>query len=398
MLQKIDYLDYLKACWLDHLKSKPDDAPTVVSTFAGCGGSSLGYSMAGYRERLAVEWDQNAVDVFKLNFPDVMVHQGDITRLTVSEALSLANLRQGELDVFDGSPPCQGFSIAGSRQLDDPRNQLFREYVRLLRGFMPKVFLMENVSGMVRGVMRLVFVEILKELKASGYKVSARLMNVMYFGVPQHRTRMIFIGVRDDLGIEPTHPKALMKPIAVKEALGLNGYGFFTTGKNAGDKVHFDKPSPVIMKAGIDGSSNRQFQVITDETTDPALLYLPAPAVTGKTADIGFSLLPGQNGSDITGDGWQSLNRPPLDGQSGAIMKEGALWGKYPSVIHPTQNRGVSIGELRRLSSFPDDFQFLGKWVEAWARIGNSVPPLFMRALAQHVQTEILNKANVKDE
>lgn len=90
--------------------------------------------MAGYRELLAVEWDNNAVDTFKLNFPDVPVYHGDITKLSVDECLKMTRLESGELDVLDGSPPCQGFSTAGKRVMDDPRNQLFREYVRLLRG------------------------------------------------------------------------------------------------------------------------------------------------------------------------------------------------------------------------------------------------------------------------
>ena len=184
-------------------------------TFAGGGGRSLGYSMAGYKELLAVEWDNNAVETFKLNFPDVPVYHGDIAKLSVAECLRLANIQPGELDLLDGSPPCQGFSTAGKRILDDPRNQLFKEYVRLLRGLRPKVFVMENVSGMVKGKMKLVFAEILRELKASGYKVSARLLNAMYFHVPQSRQRIIFIGVRDDLAIEPSHPKAESKPIAV---------------------------------------------------------------------------------------------------------------------------------------------------------------------------------------
>lgn len=199
-LSKIeDYPAFLEACWQEHLKPKSKDAPTVISLFAGCGGSSLGYSMAGYRELLAVEWDDHAVETFKLNFPDVPVWHGDIAQLSVEECLRIAGLRPGELDVLDGSPPCQGFSTAGKRKMDDGRNQLFREYVRLLRGLKPKVFVMENVSGMVKGKMKLIFADIMRELKASGYHVSARLMNAMYFGVPQSRQRMIFIGVREDL-------------------------------------------------------------------------------------------------------------------------------------------------------------------------------------------------------
>ena len=97
----------------------------MISLFAGCGGSSLGYSMAGYRELLAVEWDDHAVETFKLNFPDVPVWHGDIAELSVEECLRLAGLRPGQLDVLDGSPPCQGFSTAGKRKIDDGRNQLF---------------------------------------------------------------------------------------------------------------------------------------------------------------------------------------------------------------------------------------------------------------------------------
>jgi len=215
----MDYLSILDQAWQQHLTPREPGAPTVISTFAGAGGSSLGYSMAGYHELLAVEWDDNAVSTFKLNFPGVPVYHGDIAKLTVEECLRLTGIEPGKLDVLDGSPPCQGFSTAGKRILDDPRNSLFREYVRLLRGLRPKVFVMENVSGMVKGKMKLVFAEIMRELKASGYKVSCRLLNAMYFHVPQSRERLIWIGVREDLGIEPSHPRAESRAVTVREAL-----------------------------------------------------------------------------------------------------------------------------------------------------------------------------------
>ena len=192
---------------------------TVVSTFSGCGGSSLGYKLAGGKVLLAVEWDKNAVETYRANFPGTDVYHGDIANLTVADVLKRTKLKPGELDVFDGSPPCQGFSTAGKRVMDDPRNGLFREYVRLLRGLKPRVFVMENVSGMVKGKMRLIFVDILRELKASGYRVSCRLMNTKWFGVPQARQRVIFIGVRKDLKAEPSHPKAQLEPVTVREAL-----------------------------------------------------------------------------------------------------------------------------------------------------------------------------------
>ncbi len=186
----------------------------VAAIRAGCGGSSLVYSMAGYRELLAVEWDDHAVATFRLNFPDVPVWHGDIADLSVEKCLELARLRPEELDVLDGSPPCQGFSTAGKRKMEDGRNQLFREYVRLLRGLRPKLLVMENISGMAMGKMKLIFAEILRELKASGYHVSARLMNAMYYGVPQSRQD-------DDLRRREGRPVALhSKPVTLPAAAG----------------------------------------------------------------------------------------------------------------------------------------------------------------------------------
>lgn len=192
--------------------------PTVISTFAGCGGSSLGYHLAGFKELLAVEWDDNAVETFKLNFPDVQVYHGDIAKLTSEQCMEMAGIKPGKLDVFDGSPPCQGFSTAGKRKFDDPRNSLFIEYARLLNDLQPKVFVMENVTGMVKGYMKQAYLEVMRTLRRCGYKAKGQVLNAMYFNVPQSRERVIVIGVREDLGIEPSHPRPQSRPITVREA------------------------------------------------------------------------------------------------------------------------------------------------------------------------------------
>lgn len=168
--------------------------PTVISLFAGTGGSSLGYHLAGYQELLAVDFDAHAVECFSLNFPNIPIWQRSITDITADEILSFCDLKPGDLDVLDGSPPCQGFSTAGKRKVTDMRNDLFREYVRLIQGLQPKVFVMENVSGMAKGKMKGRFLEILATLKATGYTVKCKQMNAMYYGVPQDRERLIFIG------------------------------------------------------------------------------------------------------------------------------------------------------------------------------------------------------------
>ena len=331
-----DYPALLESCWQEHLAPRADDAPTVISTFAGAGGSSLGYSMAGFRELLAVEWDDNAVQTFRLNFPDVPVYHGDIAKLSVDEVLERTGLQPGELDVFDGSPPCQGFSTAGKRMMDDPRNQLFREYVRLMKGLQPKVFVMENVSGMVKGKMKLLFADILRELKASGYQVSARLLNAMYFGVPQSRERMIFIGVRNDLQIAPSHPQAWSVGTVLFDAL-----------------------------CGI----AEQLQV--------------APKL-----------------SDAKIMRWNQTKRGSANSERFSTLR--LSWSKIaPTILktpgsgghfHPDVPRLLNTGELQRIASFPDDYRFVGDWMTSVNRIGNSVPPLFMRSIAQHIRSEILDK------
>lgn len=344
-LKRIDYLPFLESCWREHLQPKPENAPTVISTFAGCGGSSLGYSMAGFRELLANEWDDNAVETFKLNFPEVPVIQGDIAKLSVDEVLNITGLKSGQLDIFDGSPPCQGFSTAGKRQIDDPRNSLFREYVRLLRGLQPKVFVMENVSGMVKGIMKLVFVEILKELRSSGYKVSARLLNAMYFNVPQSRQRMIFIGVREDLGIEPSHPLAESLPITIKEAWNnLNNIMPPPLSNFVIPYVGKMKQGQSMNDVGYKGG----FQ------TKRLFINKPSPTLTKIIGGVGF----GTN-------------------------------------LHPFEDRVLSIPETQRIASFPDEYTFLGEYKYQRARIGNCVPPLFMRSIAKHIRVNILDKINV---
>lgn len=211
-----DYSALLQEAWSQATAPRASNAPTVISTFAGCGGSSLGYHMAGFRELLAVEWEQNAADTFRLNFPHVPLYLGDIASLSVDECLRLAGVSPGELDVFDGSPPCQGFSTAGAREIGDARNKLFREYCRLLDGLRPRAFVMENVSGMVKGDFKLVFAEILRTLRGCGYRVKARLLNAQFFGVPQSRERMIFVGIREDIGIDPSHPEGWSEPMPAR--------------------------------------------------------------------------------------------------------------------------------------------------------------------------------------
>lgn len=310
--------------------------PTVISTFAGCGGSSLGYHLAGFKELLAVEWEDNAAQTFKLNFPDVPLFHGDIKDLSVDECLSRAGIKAGELDVFDGSPPCQGFSMAGSRKYNDPRNSLFNEYCRLLKGLQPKVFIMENVTGMVRGVMKKAYLTCIAELRNCGYKALGQILCAQNYGVPSSRQRVIIVGVRNDLNLEPSHPKPQTKQISVLEAL-----------RELPKETEFTMPSKAVM------SFTRHCK-----PGESAAKYHPKKSFFN----------------------WQ---RAPLNKPCQTITKT-------PGLIHPTRDSFLTINEIKRLQSFPDDFKFIGTFEEKWNRIGNSAPPLLMKAIAEHIKITYL--------
>ena len=323
-----------------------DRKPTVISTFAGCGGSSLGYKLAGYRELLAVEWDDNAAETFRLNFPDVPLFHGDIASLTGAECMRLAGIKPGELDVFDGSPPCQGFSTAGKRKWDDPRNSLFKEYARLLVELQPKAFVMENVTGMVKGVMKQAYLTIVQTLRDCGYVVRGEVLNAMYYNVPQSRQRVIIIGVRKDLGIEPSHPKPETRPISLRRAL--------------------------------EG-------VAQDEV----------PTLTPKYRAMAPSIRAGECAADYDqGKGFHNLVRPHWDRPCFTLTKMNQGNG-LGTPLHPVEHRSLSIPEAKRIGSFPDDFQLVGSFADRWARIGNSVPPNMMLAVASHLKNQILSRVSM---
>lgn len=336
------YVDVLNRGWERHLVPRGRDAPTVVSLFAGCGGSSLGYSMAGFREVLAVEWDDDAVRTFELNFPGVPIYHGDIYNLSIDECLHLTELFSGKLDVLDGSPPCQGFSLMGKRRMEDGRNTLFEEYVRLLRGMMPRVFVMENVEGLVLGKMKLIFARIMRALKESGYRVRCQLLNAKWFDVPQSRDRLIWIGTREDLEIEPTFPVPT---------------------------EYLWAASDVIQEAAVDDYGMSK----------------------GNFAKRMKRLKPGECLADVerttTGFSYQRLSI----GRPANTLTASLTFGGI-SVWHPRENRNLSIGELKRISSFPDQFTIPLQYREAVHVLGNSVPPFFMQAIAWHIRKDLLGR------
>ena len=311
----------------------------VASTFSGAGGSCLGYRMAGFKVVWANEFVPMAQESYKANaLPDCVLDGRDIKHIQPHDILAATGLKVGELDLFDGSPPCQAFSTAGKREkgwgkektyehgATQKNETLFDEYIRLLRGLQPKVFVAENVSGLVKGTAKGMFLQILAAMKASGYRVTCRVLDAQWLGVPQQRQRTIFIGVREDLNREPVHPLPLAYRYSVRDAL---------------------------------------------------------PNVTACGSGPSFAE-------------WKSMGRDPLKtfvssekAPCQAVLASGVSQG-VGMCESQGEKRKFTIAELKQICAFPDDFILCGSYAQQWERLGNSVPPVMMQAIATTVRDKIL--------
>lgn len=318
----------------------------MISTFAGCGGSILGYRAAGFKDLLAVEWETDAVATLRRNFPGMAIHDGDIKDLSAEDCMDRAGIEPGELDLLDGSPPCQGFTTSGRHDVTDQRSQLYLDFARLLDGIQPRAFVIENVPAMARGTMQSIFLKMMDRLRGCGYRTKAQILNAMWFGTPQQRKRLIVIGIRDDLGIEPSHPKPTTSPITFEESCGdLRG----------------DGPDDRRLKPVVKWMAQVQPRAWS---TDPAIWR----RIKGN--DAGRRNL-----------FWADWNKVPM-----TVLGEVSLGG----IVHPDRRRYLSLAEIKRIGGFPDSFEFTDRQ-RGIQRIGNSVPPPLMKAIASHVKGAICN-------
>jgi len=414
------------------VNATPWNGYTVASTFAGCGGSSLGYRMAGFRVVWASEFVDAAREVYALNAREGTVVDGrDIREVRPEEILKATGLEAGQLDVLDGSPPCASFSTAGKRQAHwgqerkysdkvQRTDDLFYEFARILEGLRPRAFVAENVSGLVKGVAKGYFLRILARLKACGYRVEVRVVDAQWVGVPQHRPRTIFVGVREDLaGVEPAHPAPLPYRYSVREAIPWIGRAVHDTkGQpqySAGDVT--DRPSATVLQTAgtlyAEGDAhmvadphgnNTGFRRSVDDVA-PTIRHANGGGAHGclveqhvePESDIGRFAIGREADKLVAGaksSRYLNLARAPTDGPSPAVTATGGMAISAASVIHPTERRKFSIAELRRICAFPDDFVLTGSYGQQWERLGRAVPPLMMRAIAEVVRDKILREAD----
>ena len=338
------------------IENLPWNGFKVASTFSGCGGSCLGYRMAGYKVVYANEFIESAQQTYKANHPNSFLDTRDIRKITAEDVLEKLDLNCGDLDLLDGSPPCAAFSTAGKREAGWGKEKkysdttqrvddLFYEYARLLKGLQPKVFVAENVAGLVKGTAKGYFKRILRTLKECGYNVRCKILDAQWLGVPQMRQRTIFIGVRNDLNRDPSHPLPLPYQYSVGDAL-----------------LNLDAP----IEAQFLNKNTDTYKYWQDCKPGESL-GVPYQKLTGKT---GFYTHVKQSPFRIANTILQGANQ----------------------LYHWSEPRTFSISELKRVGGFPDDFKLAGSFSQKWERIGRAVPPIMMASIAKTIHRDILSK------
>ena len=362
---------------MTEIAALPWNGFNAISTFSGCGGSSLGYKMAGFKVLWASEFIPAAQETYRANHKGTILDTRDIRKVQPRDILDAIGKKPGELDLMDGSPPCASFSTAGKREAgwgqvkkySDTKQRtddLFFEFTRLLTGIQPKVFVAENVSGLVKGTAKGYFLEILAALKACGYRVKCKVLDAQWLGVPQSRQRTIFVGVRNDLGVEPEHPTPLLYRYTVRDAL------------------------PWIVKAVQDPKGQFAIQEASDKPVfcikagSASHVYVEAEQVTKVRIANGFE------GEDWVDAGTRPYSTVGASPGSGCNLNNNGGKAEFIKSNGEIVRRKFAIAELKRLCGFPDDFILTGSYAQQWERLGRAVPPVMMSHVAATVRGKIL--------
>ncbi len=310
----------------------------VLDLFCGCGGMSKGLEDAGLNIKAGLDiWDK-AIDSYKQNFDHLSVCE-DISKLSPVSFCEKYNINNQDIDVIVGGPPCQGFSIAGKRDVKDPRNSLFMEYVKYLNYFNPKAFIMENVMGILsmKNSSNIKVIDIIMEQLNKKYNCIICKLYASDFEVPQNRRRVIIIGVRKDLNIIPTEPR----PILTKEN-------------------RIPVSTILLPKEEVD---------VKNYLSERALNGIKAKKEKAKKNGNGF------------GAQFLKMDKPSYTIPA-RYWKDG-----YDALVaySDTEIRRLTILELKRIQSFSDDFVLVGNKKEQIMQIGNAVASRFAYHLGKHI-------------
>lgn len=373
--------------------------PTAISLFCGAGGCSFGFKQAGYSILYANDKDVAAVKTYKDNFPEAVCSHEDIDNLNFDQILADSGLKPGDLDILIGGPPCQGFSTAGTRFWDDPRNHLLRSYVKALKTLKPKWFIMENVEGLLTSNKGKYVFEAASAFVGLGYDIRIEKIYSQEYGVPQRRKRVLIVGNR--LGHDFKMPEPTLK---VSGQIFRNSDVTVSHAIRSLPSATNDKLKKLDLK---DSEPVDDFdRLLRDNANEVSDHYFPE--VLGVQLERISALQPGQTMKDLPANLQHEsfkkrANRRVADGtptekRGGAPSGLKRLHGDEPcltitgaatrELVHPSENRPLTIRESARIQTFPDTFNFHGNASQKIQQIGNAIPPILARTFAEHIKDD----------
>lgn len=367
---------------------------TAIDLFCGAGGLSEGFRQAGVHVLAGQDIDATFGHTFEATHNEARFVHGPIQDVSTKDLLKAAKAKPGEVDILIGGPPCQGYSVYNhQRGIDDPRAGLFKEYLRIVADIRPRWLIMENVSGITSiaggGIVR----EIQAGMRKLGYRVDMKLLKAEEYGVPQERRRVFFIATREaDCPIlfpTATHGPELEPFVTVWDAIG--DLPHLENGEDPGPQAYVRKPQnsyQALLRGDRRFVENHSAPRLSKVNLE-RMRHIPPG---GSWRDIPFDLLPAGMKKAKRSDHTKRYGRPQKSDLACTVLtKCDVHWGAY---IHPTQDRSFSVREAARLQSFPDSFSFSGSRTEQYVQVGNAVPPLLGRAVAQAVMAADTMKRN----
>lgn len=327
-----------------------------IDLFSGAGGLLRGFLDAGFQAVFSVEMWEPAIQTHKLNYPNVSLFERDIRTITNEELKEYI----GKIDVIVGGPPCQGFSTIGKRLVKDPRNELVFEYIRFVDVIKPKVFLMENVRGLLSSDGGRTKSAIEKEFNKIGYNVTSKVLCAADYGVPQIRNRVFFLGIKNDYPIEVSFPEPTH-----------NSDNYATVGDAINDLLGKENKIPNHIPMKHNSIVTERIKFIKEGEGIPKE-GLPDKIAYGSRSDYSKNHL--KNFSHV----YRRLSRF----KPSTTMVPGH--NAFP--LHPVANRSLTVREAARIQTFPDDVVFCGTRQNQCIQVGNAVPVRLANVLAEHIK------------
>lgn len=348
--------------------------PKAIDLFAGVGGLSLGFEMAGFDVLLAIEYDGSIANAYKLNHPKTKMLIEDIRRLPLEETFSEY---VGKVDIVFGGPPCQGFSQKGQRKtINDERNFLFKYFVSVVTYLHPRYFVMENVPNLLTTEQSYFKKEIEALFEKFGYHLETGVLNAADYGVPQNRRRAVIIGKLNQPA--PLLPKPLGKQVTIWDA--ISDLAYLDSGEGIDVSEYRFPPDGTYQKKLRMGSKMLYNHVSTRHSTLALERLQMIPPNSGK------EVLPKEHlTKSIYSGTWTRMGKEEIS-VTITTRFDTPSSGKF---THPYLNRAITVREAARIQSFPDKFRFIGTKGSQMKQVGNAVPPLLAYAIAETIMSDI---------